>query len=125
MAKMTKEAMDLFRDSQTSKILATIDSNGMPSMAPKGSLIAIDDETLAFAVIAGGKTRANLEVTNKVAAAAFKTAAGCQIKGTFQGFQNGGPLFDEYAQLIKQTGTSARWMSNVQEVGIIKVQEVS
>ncbi|MBT4513264.1 MAG: pyridoxamine 5'-phosphate oxidase family protein [Chloroflexi bacterium] len=125
MAKMTKEAMDLFRDSQTSKILATIDSNGMPSMAPKGSLVAIDNETLAFAEVAGGKTRTNLEVTNKVAAAAFKTAAGCQIKGTFQGFQSGGPLFDEYAQLIKQTGTSARWMSNVQEVGIIKVQEVT
>ena len=122
---MTKEAMDLFRDSQASKLLATIDSNGMPSMAPKGSLIAIDDETLAFAEIAGGKSRTNLEVTNKVAAAAFKTAAGYQIKGTFQGFQSGGPLFDEYAQLIKQTGTSARWMSNVQEVGIIKVQEVT
>lgn len=125
MAKMTKEAMDLFRDSQASKVLATIDSNGMPSMAPKGSLIALDEETLAFAEIAGGKSRSNLEVTNKVAAAAFKTAAACQIKGTFQGFQSGGPLFDEYAQLIKQTGTSARWMSNVQEVGIIKVQEVS
>ena len=85
----------------------------------------LDDETLAFAEIAGGKSRTNLEVTNKVAAAAFKTAAGCQVKGIFQGFQSGGPLFDEYAQLIKQTGTSARWMSNVQEVGIIKVQEVT
>ena len=125
MAKMTKEAIDLFRDSQASKVLATIDSNGMPSMAPKGSLIALDEETLAFAEIAGGKSRTNLEVTNKVAAAAFKTAAGCQVKGTFQGFQSGGALFDEFARLIRQTGVSARWVSNVDEVGIIQVQEIS
>ena len=125
MAKMTKEAMDLFRDSQASKVLATIDSNGMPSMFPKGSLIALDEETLAFAEMPGSKSRTNLETTNKVAAAAFKTAAGCQVKGTFQGFQTGGALFDEFSRLIKQAGTSARWVSNVEEVGIIKVKETS
>jgi hypothetical protein len=123
MAKMSKETIDLFRDPESSKMLATIDANGMPNMAPKGSLIALNEGILAFAAKSEGKTIDNLTVNGKVAAAAFKATTGCQVKGTFQGFQVGGPQFEQFAAAIKATGIPARWMSNVEAVGIIEVQE--
>ncbi len=123
MVKMSKGTIDLFRDPEASKMLATIDVNGMPNMAPKGSLIALNEGMLAFAAQSEGKTTENLAVNGKVAAAAFKAATGCQVKGTFRGFHAGGPQFEQFAEAIKASGIPARWMSNVETVGIIEVQE--
>jgi len=97
MAKMPKEVMDMLNDPQSSKVLATCDAGGTLNVAPKGSLAAIDEETVAFADIFGDKTNLNLNVTGKTAVAAFKPQlppTGYQVKGTFQGFQTSGPLFD-------------------------------
>ena len=119
MAKMPKEVMDIFKDQQALKVLATVDAKGIPNVAPKGSLMAIDEETIAFADIAGGKTRANIEATKKAAATVFKMPpVGYQVKGTFQGFQTSGPLFDQFAKMLKSLGL------NIQSVGTIKVEEV-
>ena len=123
MAIMSKETINLFRDPESSKMLATIDANGMPNMSPKGSLIALNEGVLAFAAKDEGKTTNNLAVNGKVAAAAFKAGTGCQVKGTFRGFQAGGPQFEQFAETIKASGTPARWISNVESVGIIEVQE--
>ena len=118
MAKMPKGVMDLFKDPQASKVLATVDANGTPNVAPKGSLTAVDEETIAFADIAGGKTRANVEATKKVAAAVFKLPNGYQVKGTLQGFETSGPLFDQFEKMLKSMRL------NIQAVGTIKVEEV-
>jgi predicted pyridoxine 5'-phosphate oxidase superfamily flavin-nucleotide-binding protein len=123
MAKMTKEVMDLINERPlVPKVLATCDSSGKLNAVPKGSLFAIDDETLAFADIWGDKTNANLNATRKAALSVFKmgeSLAGYQVKGTFQGFQTSGPLFDNFAQQVKQ-------MLNldIKAVGVIKVDEV-
>ena len=120
MAKMSQEVIELFNDAQVSKALATLDATGTLNVVPKGSLRAIDDETIAFADIMGDKTNANLEATSKAAVVVFKMPpAGYQIKGTFQGSQTSGPLFDTFAQAIKQ-------MMNIdiRAVGVIKVDEV-
>ena len=88
---------------------------------PKETLSAIDEETVAFADIWGDKTNVNLEATSKAAAAVFKIQppVGFQVKGTFQGFQTSGPLFDNFAKQVKQ-------MLNldIRAVGVIKVDEV-
>jgi len=55
MAKMTKEVTDLLNDPKASKVLATCDSDGNLNVVPKGSLVAVDEETIAFADIFGGK----------------------------------------------------------------------
>ncbi len=123
MAKMPKEVMDLINERPlVPKVLATCDSSGKLNAVPKGSLFSIDDETLAFADIWGDKTNANLEATSKAAIAVFRmgeSLAGYQVKGTFQGFQNSGPLFDNFAQQVKQ-------MLNldIKAVGVIKIDEV-
>jgi len=122
MAEMPKEVMDLFNDPAASKVLATCDKGGNLNIAPKGSLAAINAETLVYADIFGGKTRENLEATQKVAAVAFKPAPpfpGFQVKGTFQGFQSSGPLYDNFAAEVKKA-----LKMDTKAVGVIKVDEV-
>ena len=121
MAKMPKEVMELFQQDPQSvpKVIATVDASGIPNVAPKGSLTAIDEETIAFADLAGGKTRANMEANPKVAIAAFKIPpVGYQVKGTFQGFQTSGPLVEQFARMLEPLGMK------VQTVATIKVDEV-
>ncbi len=121
MAKMSKEVMDVFNDPKSVKVLATAGTILEIDAVPKGSLRALDEELIAFADIFGGKTNQNLEVNKKVAALAIRMdpVAGYQIKGTFQGFQTSGELFDRFAKEIKE-----RIKMNIKAVGTIKVDEV-
>jgi len=123
MAKMPKEVMDLLNERPVApKVLATCDAVGTLNVVPKGSLFTVDDETIAFADIWGDKTNVNLKATSKAAVTVFKIQAplaGYQVKGTFQGFQNSGSLFDNFAEQVKK-------MLNldIRAVGVIKVDEV-
>jgi hypothetical protein len=121
MAKMSKEVMDVFNDPKSVKVLATAGTILEINAVPKGSLRALDEELIAFADIFGDKTNKNLEVNKKVAALAFRMdpVAGYQIKGTFQGFQTSGELFDRFAKEIKE-----RIKMNIKAVGTIKADEV-
>jgi hypothetical protein len=121
MAKMSKEVMDVFNDPKSVKVLATAGTILEIDAVPKGSLRALDEELIAFADIFGDKTNQNLEVNKKVAALAIRMdpVAGYQIKGTFQGFQTSGELFDRFAKEIKE-----RIKMNIKAVGTIKVDEV-
>lgn len=123
MAKMPKEVMDMINERPlASKVLATCDSAGKLNVVPKGTLTAVDEETIAFADIFGDKTNVNLEANQKAAVAVFKMdlpPVGYQTKGTFQGFQTSGPLFDTFAEQVKQM-----LGMDIKSVGVIKVDEV-
>jgi len=121
MAKMPKEVMDVINDPSSAKVLATAGTVLEINAVPKGSLMAISDEQLAFADIFGDKTNKNLQVNKKLSALAFKTSplSGYQIKGTFLGFQTSGGLFDRFAKEIKE-----RIKLDIKAVGTIRVDEV-
>ena len=119
MNKLPKEAMDLFNDPQASKVIATVDANGKPNVAAKGTLMAVDEETIAYSEMAGAKTRANLESTKKAAVLVFKGRTTYQVKGDFQGFQTSGDVFGQVAKQVKE-----RLNIDIKNVGIIKVEEV-
>jgi predicted pyridoxine 5'-phosphate oxidase superfamily flavin-nucleotide-binding protein len=122
MAKMTKEVMDMMNDAQASKVLATCDTASKLNVVPKGTLAAIDEETIAFADIFGDRTNKNLDANQKAAVAVFKMdlpPVGYQIKGTFQGSQTSGPLYDIFAQKVKELLNL-----DIKSVGVIKVDEV-
>jgi predicted pyridoxine 5'-phosphate oxidase superfamily flavin-nucleotide-binding protein len=122
MAKMPKEVIDMLNDPQASKALATCDTAGTLNVVPKGTLAAVDEETIAFGDIWGDKTNLNLKATGKAAVAVFKMQLpppGYQVKGTFQGFQASGLLFDTFARQIKE-----QLNIDIRAVGVIKVDEV-
>jgi predicted pyridoxine 5'-phosphate oxidase superfamily flavin-nucleotide-binding protein len=122
MAKMPQEAKDLLSDFMVPKVLATCSSDGVLNVVPKGTLSALDDETVVFADLFGIKTNQNLEVNETVALAVFKVAVppvGYQMKGRFEGFHRESELFDAVAAKVKKVlGMETR------AVGVIKVDEV-
>jgi hypothetical protein len=113
--------MDVFNDAASAKVLATAGAAVEINAVPKGSLMAINEEQIAFADIFGDKTNKNLGVNKKVSALAFKTnpLTGYQVKGTFLGFQTSGKLFDRFAKEIKE-----RIKLDIKAVGTIKVDEI-
>jgi len=126
MAKMPQEVMDTFGDPSCPKVMATVDASGNLNNTLIGSTTAIDEETLAFADLYGVATRTmkNLDATKKVAVTTFKASpappfTAFQVKGTFQGFQTSGPLFDTFAKLLKEAIGL-----DIKGVGTIKVDEV-
>jgi predicted pyridoxine 5'-phosphate oxidase superfamily flavin-nucleotide-binding protein len=122
MAKLPQEAIDLLSDLMVPKVLATSSTEGVLNVCPKGTLSALDDETVIFADILGIKTNENLEVNDKVALAAFRVQVppvGYQIKGRFAGFQREGELFDKVAAKVKKAINM-----DTRAVGVIEVDEV-
>lgn len=122
MAKMMKAVVDLLNDPEASKVLATADVVGILNVVPKGTLAAVDEETLVFGDIMGDKTNANLKNNNRVAVAVFKIQmppVGYQVKGTFQGFQTSGPVFDKVSKQVKQALNL-----DIRSIGLIRVDEV-
>jgi len=119
MAKLPEEAMDVFNDPKAIRVIATVDASGKPNVAAKGSLMAIDEETIAYAEMYGVKTKANLESTKKAAVLAIKDRAAYQVKGDFQGFQTSGDVFGQVSKLAKE-----RFNLDIKNVGIIKIEEV-
>ncbi len=122
MAKLPKEVMEIFNDPGSAKVLATAGSTTLEVNAvPKGSLSAINEDTIAFADIFGGKTNKNLQINKRVSALAFKMnpVAGYQVKGTFLGFQTSGELFVKFAKMVKE-----KINMDIRAVGTIRVDEV-
>ena len=122
MARMSKEVMDVLNDPSSAKVLATAGSTVLEVNAvPKGSLRAINEDTIAFADIFGDKTNKNLQLNKKVSALAFKTSpvAGYQVKGTFLGYQTSGELFEGFAKTVKE-----KIKLDIRAVGTIRVDEV-
>ena len=125
MAKMTKEVMDVFKDPQALKVLATASADGTLNNVPIQSLTPIDNETLVFADMFINKTKENLNATKKCCAVAFIVPTtqgippkGFQVKGTFQGFQTSGPIYDAVrGEVEKKTGRG------IKGVGLIKTEE--
>jgi hypothetical protein len=123
MAKMAKEIVEILGELTANKVMATCDAAGNLNVVPIGSLTAMDDETLLFADLFGKATRTmkNIEATKKVAVAVFKVTtappfAAYQIKGTFQGFQTSGPLFEKMFSELKEATAM-----EIKAVGTIKV----
>ena len=109
MVKIPDEVVELIKDKETPKIVTTVGQDGVPNATIKGSIMAIDDATLAFADLYGGKSRtfSNLKETKQVSVLVFKfpfapPLAAYQIKGKFDQYLTSGPVFDQFAKMIKE-----------------------
>lgn len=101
-------------------LLATADATGKPNIAPKGSMMLIDDQTLGFAEIACRRTFENIKKNPSVEVLIGDLAnkVGYRLEGQAS-FVTEGPIFDifndrmlkmgrpklQYAGVIKVTGT--------------------
>ena len=122
MAQMPQTVMEKFADMEAAKFMATVDDSGNPNVVPVLSVMPFGEETLVFVDMMMNKTRKNLLDNKKVAVSVLtKDGISYQAKGTFEGFQNSGPLFDMFAShpLLKYNA-----YSGPRAVGLIHVDSV-
>jgi len=119
MAKLPEKAMELFNDLQAMKIIATVDATGKPHLTPKGTIMAIDDETIAYSEMADGKTKANLESTKQAAVLACKELKTWKVRGVLQGVHTSGDVFEQFKKTAKE-----KLGLDINNVVTIKVEEV-
>jgi predicted pyridoxine 5'-phosphate oxidase superfamily flavin-nucleotide-binding protein len=121
MAKMSKDMMDFISTARPG-FIATASKYGVPNVAPKGSLAAIDEETLLFADILPGKTRNNIAENPNVAIAFVdpKTMKGYQIKGKAQPMKSG----EVYEETCKRIAALPMKLPKPDAAVIIKIQEI-
>ncbi|MDR2461141.1 MAG: pyridoxamine 5'-phosphate oxidase family protein [Deltaproteobacteria bacterium] len=81
--------------------VGTADKDGVPNLAPKGTLKVLDDQSLVFADLFSLKTRAALEQNPKVAVAVIDKMTGYQIKGKAE-LLTSGPIFEEVSGGVKK-----------------------
>ena len=122
MAKMPQVVMEKLADMEAAKFMATVDADGTPNVAAILSVMPFGEEKLVFVDLMMNKTRKNLLDNGKVAISVLtKDAISYQVKGTFEGFQTSGPLFEMYAThpLLKYNA-----YSGPRAVGLIQVDSV-
>jgi len=80
---------------------ATASKDGMPNVSPKGSIMVVDDNTLAFACMMSPKTVSNLKENPKIAVSVVDTQArkGFQFKGKAV-LETSGKLFDQMSARV-------------------------
>ncbi|MBW2270346.1 MAG: pyridoxamine 5'-phosphate oxidase family protein [Deltaproteobacteria bacterium] len=102
--------------------VATASSDGQPNVSPKGSIMVLDEDHLAFAEIMSPGSRSNLEQNKRVAVYVCRPEKfqGFQFKGTAELSQEG-PLYDRLAAAIEEKGLK---LPPIQNAVKIKVEEI-
>ncbi|MDD1769122.1 MAG: pyridoxamine 5'-phosphate oxidase family protein [Methanomassiliicoccales archaeon] len=121
MAKMSKDVIEFITNTRPG-LVATVSKDGVPNVAPKGSLTVVDEETILFADLLPGKTRNNIAENPNVAIAFVdgKTMKGYQIKGKSQSMKDG-KVYDE---TCKRIAALPMKLPKPNAAVVIKVQEV-
>lgn len=80
---------------------ATASKDGMPNVSPKGSIMVVDDKTLAFACMMSPKTVSNLKENPKIAVAVVDAQArkGFQFKGKAV-LETSGKIFEQMSARV-------------------------
>ncbi len=97
MAALTEHMKELVKSGRC--LVATASKDGWPNIGPKGSVVVVDDSTLAFGEVTGKQTYANLQENPKVAIAVmdYEQRVGYRFVGTVE-LETGGELYEKFAQ---------------------------
>jgi predicted pyridoxine 5'-phosphate oxidase superfamily flavin-nucleotide-binding protein len=120
MARLPKEVLDVLASPNTLKMLGTVNKAGIPNAAIIATAGAVDEETIVFAELAVKKTKENLLDNKRFTLTVLApTGEGYQIKGTFQEFQERGPVADALSEKV-----FAMLKKEIRAAGIGKAEEV-
>jgi pyridoxamine 5'-phosphate oxidase-like protein len=96
MSDLSGKLAEALHGDMVPKFLATLDSSGKPNVVPIISLDAADHKTLVFGELFIWKTRNNLELNPRVAAAVLTEDLHIwTMQATFRGFVDKGPLVEQ------------------------------
>jgi predicted pyridoxine 5'-phosphate oxidase superfamily flavin-nucleotide-binding protein len=121
MEKVNPEMREIIEEQKLCYV-ATASSEGRPNVSPKGSIICVDGDTLAFAAVRSEKTLKNLAENPAVSVAVLDVAQrkGYQFKGQATMISEG----EIYCQVVDPLKKRLPNLPPVQAVIVIKVEEV-
>lgn len=97
MVTMTESMKELVKNGKC--LVATAGKDEWPNVGPKGSVIVVDDSTLAFGEVTGKQTYQNLLENPKVAIAVvdYEKRVGYRFVGPAE-LETEGPLYEKFTQ---------------------------
>ena len=106
MAKLTEEMKEFIKGKLA--YIATVDSEGTPSVGPKGSIRVFDDERIGWNEFIGKHTYENLLQNPKVAVAVVERESrqGYRLVGKAEVLSSG-PLYDGMKEQLTKLGHPA------------------
>jgi predicted pyridoxine 5'-phosphate oxidase superfamily flavin-nucleotide-binding protein len=118
MSQLTPEMKEMILNQQC--FHATVSKDGLPNNAPKRSTRVLNDETLIFTEVTGGRTYQNILDGSKVAVAVVNRDIidGYRFIGTPQ-VMTSGELFDKGAEMSLKAG-----MPKPKAVILIHIDEI-
>lgn len=101
MAVITKEMRKLVEKGRC--MLATADKDGRSNIGPKGSVVVLDDETLAYGELTGKQSYQNVLENPRVAIAAvdFEKFSGYRFSGMAE-LETSGKLYEKFAKRFQE-----------------------
>ncbi|OUJ18785.1 Pyridoxine 5'-phosphate oxidase family protein containing flavin binding domain [Methanonatronarchaeum thermophilum] len=121
MAELNEKLIEFMENNPAE--IATIDEDGNPHIAPKGSLITIDKETIAYAeMYPNGQTAKNIKNNGKTAISIvdYPNQKSYMIKGKTE-LKNKGKIYEQIVETIKQLPID---LPTPQYAGIITIKEI-
>lgn len=116
------DSIGKFLDEQKLGYVATVSADGTPNLSPKGTIIAWDKNTLAFADIRSPNTMKNLETNSNLEINAIDPLLrkGFRFKGTATIIKEG-PKYDEILDSYRKRGVQ----SPIGAIVLVSVSEIS
>ncbi len=116
--KNLENVSKLFADQESTKIISTVSKTGEIHSIVAGSIMVVDNDTMAVAEVMMNTTAANLEANNKVALLAVKGMESYLVDGSVQKRHTDGPLFDAVAENFAKMNMSIKavWTFTVDKI---------
>lgn len=107
MAKLPEELLGLLKDQESVKVVGTIDSDGIPHLAVKGSLTTLDDEMLVFVEgfdgsISNANLLSSITLDKKVAVNITKGLLSYQVKGSPYHYVESDRIFQQLLTRVRE-----------------------
>jgi hypothetical protein len=107
MAELSEELLGLLKDTESIKVVGTIDGDGIPHLVVKGSLTSLDDKTIVFVEgFEGSFTNENLirsvALDKKVAINITKGLLSYQVKGRPHQYIKSDLVFQQMLSRIRE-----------------------
>ena len=107
MSKLPDDLLSLLNDIESTKVVGTIDEDGIPHLVHKGSLTTLDNETIVFVEgFEGSNTNENLissvRLNKKVAINVTKGLISYQVKGFPHKYLSNDAVFTQLLNRIRE-----------------------
>ncbi len=116
--KKIDKVSNLFRDNESIKVVSSVSADGELHSIVAGSVMVVDDDTMAVAEVMMNTTSTNLKANNKVAILGVKGMESYLVTGTVQKRNTDGELYDALAEKFAAMKMQIRgvWTFNIEKI---------